>query len=155
MAKKRDELSAAIAVSDELAADEVSLEREPLSASEALADARAQAPEEVKAKLPAPVPGDPDYDWAQHYPEGTELYVHKFPDGKTVALKTFASIYSKTWLYKISQLQTETDVIFAAIKRGCCPQADAFLMALDDSVGDPLDDLYQAWLADEDVDSGE
>lgn len=155
MAKKRDELSAAIDASAQVAADGAALEREPLSASEALADARAQAPDAVKAKLPAPVPGDPDYDWAQHYPDGAELYVHKFPDGKTVALKTFASIYSKTWLYKISQLQTETDVIFAAIKRGCCPQADAFLMALDDSVGDPIDDLYKAWLADEGLDSGE
>ncbi|MUL47608.1 hypothetical protein FZI85_25165 [Mycobacterium sp. CBMA293] len=155
MAKKHDELSAAIAAGDELAEDQAALEREPLSAGEALADARALAPDELKAKLPAPVPGDPDYNWAQHYPEGAELYVHTFPDGKTVALKTFGSIYSKTWLYKISRLQTDTDVIFAAIKRGCCPQADAFLMALDDSVGDPLDDLYQAWLNDEGIDSGE
>ncbi|NOQ62812.1 hypothetical protein [Mycolicibacterium fortuitum] len=143
MAKKRDEV-----LLDELEdreRDESALEREPLSAGEALADARAQASDETRDMLPEPKPGDPDYDWSGHY-DTTDLYTHRFPDGTVVAIKPFASIYSKTWLYKIRQLQTDTDIEFAAIDRAACPTAQEVLMGLDDTNGDPFDDLYKAWL---------
>ncbi|OBA94668.1 hypothetical protein A5668_09205 [Mycolicibacterium fortuitum] len=143
MAKKRDEV-----LLDELEdreRDESALEREPLSVGEALADARAQASDETRDMLPEPKPGDPDYDWSGHY-DTTDLYTHRFPDGTVVAIKPFASIYSKTWLYKIRQLQTDTDIEFAAIDRAACPTAQEVLMGLDDTNGDPFDDLYKAWL---------
>lgn len=143
MAKKRYEV-----LLDELEdreRDESALEREPLSAGEALADARAQASDETRDMLPEPKPGDPDYDWSGHY-DTTDLYTHRFPDGTVVAIKPFASIYSKTWLYKIRQLQTDTDIEFAAIDRAACPTAQEVLMGLDDTNGDPFDDLYKAWL---------
>lgn len=143
MAKKRDEV-----LLDELEdqeRDESALEREALSAGEALADARAQASDETRDMLPEPKPGDPDYDWYGHY-DTTDLYTHRFPDGTVVAIKPFASIYSKTWLYKIRQLQTDTDIEFAAIDRAACPTAQEVLMGLDDTNGDPFDDLYKAWL---------
>ena len=143
MAKKRDEV-----LLDELEdqeRDESALEREALSAGEALADARAQASDETRDMLPEPKPGDPDYDWSGHY-DTTDLYTHRFPDGTVVAIKPFASIYSKTWLYKIRQLQTDTDIEFAAIDRAACPTAQEVLMNLDDTEGDPFEDLYKAWL---------
>lgn len=96
-------------------------------------------------KKPEPKPGDADYDWSGHY-DTTDLYTHRFPDGTVVAIKPFASIYSKTWLYKIRQLQTDTDIEFAAIDRAACPTAQEVLMGLDDTNGDPFDDLYKAWL---------
>ena len=92
-----------------------------------------------------PKPGDADYDWSGHY-DTTDLYTHTFPDGTVVAIKPFASIYSKTWLYKIRQLQTDTDIEFAAIDRAACPTAQEVLMNLDDTEGDPFEDLYKAWL---------
>ncbi|MFV8232333.1 hypothetical protein [Mycolicibacterium fortuitum] len=143
MAKKRYEV-----LLDELEdreRDESALEREPLSAGEALADARAQASDETRDMLPEPKPGDPDYDWSGHY-DTTDLYTHTFADGTVVAIKPFASIYSKTWLYKIRQLQTDTDIEFAAIDRAACPTAQEVLMNLDDTEGDPFDDLYKGWL---------
>lgn len=94
---------------------------------------------------PEPKPGDADYDWSGHY-DTTDLYSHTFPDGTVVAIKPFASIYSKTWLYKIRQLQTDTDIEFAAIDRAACPTAQEVLMGLDDTEGDPFDDLYKGWL---------
>ena len=143
MAKKRDEVL--LDELDDRERDESALEREPLSVGEALADARAQASDETRDMLPEPKPGDPDYDWSGHY-DTTDLYTHTFPDGTVVAIKPFASIYSKTWLYKIRQLQTDTDIEFAAIDRAACPTAQEILMNLDDSNGDPFDDLYKAWL---------
>ncbi|MEX3655246.1 hypothetical protein ABFW14_08185 [Mycolicibacterium fortuitum] len=92
-----------------------------------------------------PKPGDADYDWSGHY-DTTDLYTHTFPDGTVVAIKPFAAIYSKTWLYKIRQLQTDTDIEFAAIDRAACPTAQEVLMNLDDTEGDPFDDLYKGWL---------
>ena len=74
MPKKHDDVSAAADLADELASDR--------SAGEALADARAQAGNDERAGLPAPKLGDPDYDWSQHYPEGTKLYRHTYPDGQ-------------------------------------------------------------------------
>lgn len=96
---------------------------------------------------PKPKPGDADYDWAQHYPENTPLYVHTFPDGKVVAIKTFAAIYSKTFLYKVRDMPTDIDIEFAALDRAGCPQAKAVFLALDDTDGDPISDLYRAWIA--------
>lgn len=105
---------------------------------------------------PDPKPGDADFDWSVLY--GTdELYVHTFPDGTVVALKSFGSIFSKTWLYKIRSLKTNVDVELAAIDRGTCPQARAVLEQLDDSEGDPIDELWSAWSssAGEGITSGE
>jgi hypothetical protein len=155
MSKKHDQESAAIELSDDVAEYEAALGREPLSAGEALADARAQASDEARSLLPEPKLGDPDYDWSQHYPDGAELFTYTFPGGKTLALKTFASIYSKTWLYKVSELQNDIDIEFAALKRGGCAQAHAVLMTLDDTNGDPIADLYNAWIGAEGLDSGE
>ena len=145
MPKKSDVVTEAVDHLDELAENEAKLENEPLSVKEAIADARAQAGDALRAKLPDPKPGDPDYDWSGHY-DTTDLYTHKFPDGTVVAIKPFASIYSKTWLYKIRQLQTDTDIEFAAIDRAACPTAQEVLMNLDDTKGDPFEDLYKAWL---------
>lgn len=93
-----------------------------------------------------PKPGAPDYDWSAHY--GTDdLYRHTFADGTVVALKPFGSIYSKTWLYKIRNMVTDVDVQFASIDRASCETARAVLESLDDTVGDPLDDLFTAWVA--------
>lgn len=91
-------------------------------------------------------PGDPGYDWSAHYGTG-ELFHYTFPDGKTVALKPFTSIYSKTWLYKIRGLATDVDIEFASIDRAACETAKAVLESLDDTEGDPLDDLFKAWVA--------
>lgn len=94
-----------------------------------------------------PKPGDADYDWAEQY--GTDdLYTHTFLNGTVLALKKFGAIYSKTWLYKIRNLPTEADVEFAALDRASCEVAREVLANLDDSEGDPIEDLYQAWLAD-------
>lgn len=107
------------------------------------------AAEKADDDQPTPKPGDADYDWTQHYPDNTPLYVHRFPDGTVVALKTFAAIYSKTWLYKVRELKTDVDIEFSAIDRGACPEAKAVLLDLDDSAGDPIRDFYTAWIAGE------
>jgi hypothetical protein len=97
-------------------------------------------------QAPKPKPGAADYDWAADY--GTaDLYSHTFPSGTVVALKPFASIYSKTWLYKIRTLQTDVDIEFAAIDRGASDTARAVLRDLDDTDGDPIDELFKAWAA--------
>ncbi|WP_135451310.1 hypothetical protein [Mycobacterium sp. DL99] len=121
---------------------------EPSDSPEEPADAETQS----EGTTPTPSadqatskPGDADYDWSGHY-DTTDLYTHTFPDGTVVAIKPFASIYSKTWLYKIRQLQTDTDIEFAAIDRAACPTAQEILMSLDDTAGDPFDDLYKGWL---------
>ncbi|MDQ2638108.1 MAG: hypothetical protein M3Y83_14665 [Actinomycetota bacterium] len=104
-------------------------------------------PKPGKGKKAEPKPGDADYDWSAHY-DTDDLYVHTFPDGTVVALKSFASIYSKTWLYKVRNLDTDVDVEFAAIDRGTCETAREVLAALDDTADtDPLDDLFKAWSA--------
>ena len=93
---------------------------------------------------PEPKPGEAGYDWAAVY--GTEdIYTHTFPDGTVVGLKAFKSIFSKTWLYKIRSLKTNVDVELAAIDRGSCPEARAVLEGLDDTAGDPIDELWAAW----------
>lgn len=94
-----------------------------------------------------PVPGEKGYDWSSHY-DTKDLYVHTFTDGTVVALKPFPTIYSKTWLYKIKDLPTIADVEFAAIDRAACETAKEVLLSLDDSNGDPLEELYEAWIAD-------
>ncbi len=97
-----------------------------------------------KPETDQPKPGDTDFNWSALY--GTdELYVHTFPNGTVVALKPFSSIFSKTWLYKIRSLKTNVDVELAALDRGSCPQARAVLESLDDTEGDPVDELWAAW----------
>lgn len=108
--------------------------------------ADADAADPAPQKQPAPKPGEPDYDWSAHY-DTADLYVHTFADGKVVAIKQFGSIYSKTWLYKIRGLPTDTDVEFAAIDRASCETAREVLLSLDDTEGDPLDELFKAWSA--------
>ena len=100
--------------------------------------------EALPLEVAEPKPGDADYDWAPHYPAGTELYIHKFDDGTVVALKSFATIFSKTWLYKIRNLKTNVDIELAAIDRGSCDEAREVLENLEDE-GDPLDELWKAW----------
>lgn len=115
--------------------------------------------EELKAELqdealpidvgaaPAPKPGDADYNWAAEY--GTaDLFRYTFPAGEVVALRPFASIYSKTWMYKMRNAPTTTEVEFAALERGSCDAARQVLENLDDTAGDSdlIDDLVKAWL---------
>lgn len=109
--------------------------------------AKNKADHDDDTPTPEPKPGEAGYDWAAHYPGVENLYLHTFADGTTVALKPFASIYSKTWLYKIRNLATEVDIEFAAIDRGACETAKEVLAALDDTAGDPLDELFRAWAA--------
>lgn len=142
MAKKRDEVSTDLA--DELTDSELALDREPLSAGEALADARAQDPD--SGSLPEAKPGDPDYDWSGHY--GTdELYRHAYPDGQVVALRRFKDIYSKQWLRSIRNLETEFDIESAAIDRAACDLAKQLIDNRPCPVGGPDDfqDLWRAW----------
>lgn len=96
---------------------------------------------------PTPRPGDPDYDWAPHYPDGAKLFHYTFPDGKVVALRTFGAIYSKAWLYKIRHLQSDSDFQFAAIDRGACETAQAVLASVDAPFDtDPFEALWAAWI---------
>lgn len=94
---------------------------------------------------PELLPGDPGYDWAQHY-DTTDLYLHTFPNGQTVALKPFGSIYNKTWLFKLRKAQSNSEIEFASIERAACPEAIEVLEALDDTNGDPISDLWGAWI---------
>lgn len=102
--------------------------------------------EPVKPELK---PGDAGYDWAPHYGStpAADLYTHTFPGGTTVAIRTFGSIYSKTWLYKLRNAQTDTDIQFAAIDRAACDTAQAIIEAVDAPLGgpDPIDELWEAW----------
>jgi hypothetical protein len=93
-----------------------------------------------------PKPGDADYDWSPHY-DTTNLYTHTFPDGQTVAIRNFGSIYSKTWLYKLRKAETDTDIQFAAIDRAACDVAQAVIESIEAPLGgkDPIDDLWDAW----------
>ncbi|MCC9182566.1 hypothetical protein [Mycolicibacterium mageritense] len=91
-----------------------------------------------------PKVGSAEYDWSVHY--GTsDLYTYTFPDGTVVAIKPFSTIFSKTWLYKVRQIESETETIFAAIDRAACETAKEVLLSLDDSHGDPINDLWKAW----------
>jgi hypothetical protein len=101
----------------------------------------------VDEPKPDPKPGDADFDWSKQY-DTDDLYTHTFPDGKVVALKTFGSIYSKTWLYKVRKMATNAEVEFAAFDRASCDAAQEVLMDLDDSDGDPIDELFKAWTKD-------
>ncbi|OFJ55183.1 hypothetical protein BEL07_03135 [Mycolicibacterium grossiae] len=87
-----------------------------------------------------------DYDWSPHY-DTDDLYRHTLPNGQVIALRTFGSIYSKSWLYKLRNAQTDTDVQFAAIDRAACPLAQTILESVDAPIGgsDPLDALWEAW----------
>lgn len=144
MPKKHDDVSAAADLADELASDRAALEREPLSAGEALADARAQAGNDERAGLPAPKPGDPDYDWSQHYPEGTKLYRHTYPDGQVVMIRRFGDIYSKQWLRSIKHLEIEFDIESAAIDRAACEAARDLIDTRPCPVDGP-DDFQELW----------
>ncbi len=97
----------------------------------------------------APKIGSAEYDWAAHY-DNADTFRYEFADGSVIEIRTFDSIYSKTWLYKVQSMvdagATDVDVEFAAINRAACPVAQELLMSLDDSVGDPIDDLWQAWV---------
>lgn len=97
-------------------------------------------------RIAASKPGAPGYDWTVHY--GTDdLYTHTFGDGTVVVIKAFGAIYSKTFLYKLRGLTSDTDIEFAAIDRAACPAAREVLLGLDDTAGDPLDELWTAWIA--------
>lgn len=121
--------------------------------------------EQEKAKRPDPRPGDAEYEWEPHYPEGAALFRYTFADGTFVALRKFADIYSKAWLYKIRNLQTDSDFQFASIDRGSCETAQDVLAAIDAPLDapDPFEELWTAWTApdtshgdgDKGLDSGE
>ncbi|WP_396921683.1 hypothetical protein [Mycolicibacterium sp.] len=158
MAKKRDEVL--LDELDDRERDESALEREPLSVGEALADARAQASDETRDMLPEPKPGDPDYDWSHHYPEGVDLYTHTYPNGTVVSLRRFKDIYSKQWLRSIRNLESDFDIQNAAIDRAACETAQEVIDAVPCPIGEPdqFDALFEAWQKadlDESVTPGE
>lgn len=106
---------------------------------------------EVTEKLMAePNPGEPGYDWSQHYPEGAELYRHVYPDGQVVALRRFRDIYSKQFLRSIRHLETDFDVESAAIDRGACQAAQELIDSRPCPVDGPDDfhELWKAWTSD-------
>lgn len=109
-------------------------------------DTKTAAPKEP----PAPKVGSAEYDWSPHY-DGDDLFTFTFKNGTVIALRSFNSIYSKTWLYKVQQMvndgATDVDIEFAALDRAACPTARELLLSLDDTTGDPIDDLWQAWVA--------
>ena len=94
----------------------------------------------------APVPGDHDYDWSQHYPEGTKLYRYIYPDGQVVAIRRFGDIYSKQWLRSIKHLEIEFDIESAAIDRAACDAARDLIDARPCPVDGP-DDFHELWKA--------
>lgn len=104
-------------------------------------------------------PGDPDYDWANHYGVPAEkLYLHTYPSGQVVALRRFKDIYSKQWLRSIKELQTEFDIESEAVDRATTEAARKII----DSQPAPLDgpdhfaDLWAAWSsADTELSAGE
>lgn len=99
----------------------------------------------VDVSEPTLAPGDPGYDWSQHYGDA-DLYLHTFGNGKTVALKVFGSIYNKTWLFKIRKAQSNSEIEFASIERAACDEAIEVLEGLPDDDGDPISDLWNAWI---------
>lgn len=107
--------------------------------------AKIAEPEPKPEPKPAPKPGDKDFDWAKLY-DTDELFVHTFPNGVVVALKSFTSVFDEVWLYKNRELP-DTPLKFSAIDRGSCPAARAVLASLPDdgSMGTPLSDLFSAW----------
>lgn len=119
---------------------------------------------EIEAKADAIIaagvkPGDPDYDWANHYGVPAEkLYLHTYPSGQVVALRRFKDIYSKQWLRSIKELQTEFDIESEAVDRATTEAARKII----DSQPAPLDgpdhfaDLWAAWSsADTELSAGE
>ena len=122
---------------------------EPKATTEVLDNGTIVMTEEIgpqeEAPKPAPKPGDADFDWAKEY--GTDdVYIHTFPDGTVVGLKSFGSIFSKTWLYKIRHLNTDIDIQNASLDRGACPKATQVLETLDDnSDEDPIQELWDGW----------
>lgn len=96
---------------------------------------------------PEPKPGDPDYDWSQHYPEGTALYKHTYPDGQVVALRRFRDIHSKQWLRSVQHLPTDFDIESAAIDRGTCELAREIIDNRPCPIDGPddFDELWKAW----------
>lgn len=98
-------------------------------------------------KKPEPKPGDADYDWTPHYPEGAELYVHTYPNGTVVAIRRFKDIYSKQWMRSIRNLKTDFDIEDAAINRAACETAQAVIDAVPCPVGedDQFEALFKAW----------
>lgn len=95
---------------------------------------------------PKPKPGDAEFDWSAVYGPDVPLYIHTFSDGTVVALKTMNAIYNKTWLYKLRTAKTEVEVVVRSIERAGCAEALAVLDNLDDTAGDPIDELYTAWI---------
>lgn len=107
-----------------------------------------------------PKPGDADYDWTPHYPDGVKLFRHTYPDGQVVAIREFKAIHSKQWLRQIRNLPTEFDVESAAVERAACPTALEVIDAQPADIDGPdaFAELWDAWKAadlDEAVDSGE
>lgn len=106
--------------------------------------------EDVPEPAEPPKPGDADYDWSAHYPKGAKLFHHTLPNGKVIAIREFGAIYSKGWLYKIRNFDSDVDFQFAAIDRAACETVQALIASVDtpvDSDADPFDDLWSAWVA--------
>lgn len=111
-----------------------------------LDDPKYDPPAEEAADQPQPKPGDAGFDWTPLYGTG-DLYTHTFADGTVVAIRSFGSIYSKTFLYKLRNAQVDTDIQFAAIDRAACATAQAIIESLEAPIGgaDPVDELWDAW----------
>ncbi|AKJ72180.1 putative tail assembly protein [Tsukamurella phage TPA4] len=106
------------------------------------------APAEDTVEEPAPPkPGDADYDWTPHYPDGVKLYRHVYPDGQVVALRRFLDITSKQWLMNLGEYATDFAVESSAVSRAGCPEAIAIIRSRPAPVDGPDDfqDLWNAW----------
>jgi hypothetical protein len=97
-------------------------------------------------KLEEPKPGEPEYDWTPHY-DTPNLYRHTFKDGTVVAIRSMQAIQNRTWMYKMRDVKSDDQFIVKAISRASCVVADGVLMRLDDTHGDPIDELWAGWLA--------
>ena len=100
----------------------------------------------VATAAAAPTIGAADYDWSPHYPEGTKLYRHTYPDGQVVAIRRFGDIYSKQWLRSIKHLEIEFDIESAAIDRAACEAARDLIDTRPCPVDGP-DDFHELWKA--------
>lgn len=109
-----------------------------------------KTPDEKVEEKPVPKPGDADYDWSPHYPAAAKLFRHTLPNGKVIAIREFGAIYSKGWLYKIRNFDSDVDFQFAAIDRAACETVQALIASVAtpvDSDTDPFDELWSAWVA--------
>lgn len=107
-----------------------------------------------KESAPKNVPADAAAEWADDYPEGTELfgatfnaddfdpeYGTEYPDGTTVAIKRCLRKPPPGWIRQHAHL-SDLERTFALIERHC---SDRALTILDSLAEKPWNDFVEAW----------